>query len=176
MKFKKGFTIVEVLVVIGIIAVLTVIIFPAINNIRAKNRDAERVADLAAIQLGLALYYSQHTTSNGNPHSTGYPANLDTLVTEGYITNDTRVGVLSATEYTYVPLSSVLNSSKCTYYHLGVALELPNAQIDMTDQFDSTVSSSDDPIVSGGYYWCGGFTGSGLTPPSPTLNNYNVHP
>ena len=73
MKNKFGFTVVEVLVVIGIIAVLTVIVFPAINNIRAKNRDAERIADISAIQLGLSLYYNQHT-------SLGYPVDLNTLL------------------------------------------------------------------------------------------------
>ena len=163
---KKGFTIVEILVVIGIIAVLTVIIFPAINNIRAKNRDAERVADIATLQLGLSLYYSQHSTSTG-----GYPITLQDLVST-YVPSDSLLGPDGKT-YSYVPLRRA-TGPKCTYYHLGVQLEMTSAQIDMADNFDSKGGESDHVINSGGYYWCTSLpNGSGLAPGG---TNYNVHP
>jgi len=122
-----GFTMVEVLVVIGIIAILTVIIFPAVNEIRAKNRDSERVSDIATIQLALSLYYNQNI-------STGYPKNLDDLSPK-FLPADALVGP-NGEAYQYVPLN-VNGGAKCTYYHLGAQLELTSAQIDSADQFDS---------------------------------------
>ncbi len=61
---KKGFTLVELLVVIGIIAVLTSIAVIALGSARRKARDAKRVADVKAIQNALELYYQE---SNGYP-------------------------------------------------------------------------------------------------------------
>jgi prepilin-type N-terminal cleavage/methylation domain-containing protein len=147
MKNKFGFTIVEVLVVIGIIAILTVIIFPAISNIRAKNRDAEKVSDIAAIQLALSLYYNQNA---------GYPNTLDDL-TPKFITADS-LATPEGVGYLYVPLKLAADVNKCTYYHLGVELELPSAQIDTADNF----SSKDTGNISNGYQYCVNGTTSGI--------------
>ena len=168
---SRGFTIIEIIVVIGIIAVLTVIAFPAINNIRAKNRDTERVADIGALQIGLALYSSQHSTSTG-----GYPKSLSDLVLGGYVPSDAVLDP-TGTQYTYIPLTRDPANLKCTYYHLGVTLELPSAQIDTADTFDSTLTSS-NVTVSGGYNRCGTmYNGLGLKPPTAANPlNYNVHP
>ena len=164
-----GFTIVEVLVVIAIIAILTAIAFPAINDIRKKNRDAERVADLGTLQLGLSLYSSQHATANG-----GYPKSLDVLVPT-YVPADATVDSTGA-PYTYVPLTRDSGTDqKCTYYHLGAVLELPSAQIDTADTFDSLFVS--DITTTGGYKRCGTlYSGPGIRPPSISPLNYNVHP
>lgn len=144
MKIKTGFTIIEVLVVIGIIAVLTAIAFPAINNIRAKNRDTERVADIGTLQIGLALFKSQSPTGE-------YPKTLPELIPK-YVTNDavTPPTTDPTYAYKYIPLKSTSgNGSKCTYYHLGALLELPSGQIDTADQF----SSVNEPNGNG-YDYC----------------------
>ena len=135
---------VEVVVVIGIVGILTAIVFPSISNIRAKNRDAERVADISAIQLGLSLYYSQHD-------SQGYPSDLETLVPK-YVPADAVVPPTDRAEdkYYYVPLKRN-PGDKCIYYHLGAKLELTNAQIDTANTF----SSSDLQNITNGYKVCG---------------------
>lgn len=159
---KKGFTIIEVLVVIGIIAILTVIVFPSITQIRAKNRDAEKISDIAAIQLGLSLYYSQLKV---------YPEVLDVLVVNNkYIPADS-LSSPNSDPYIYVPLTKT-TGGKCTYYHLGVKLELPSGQVDTNDAFNS----QDQNDVTNGYVWCGSGVTEGL--PSSKENNkyYNVHP
>lgn len=56
-KFKKnGFTLIEVLVVIGIIGVLASIILVALNGGKVKARDARREADLKNIQQAIDLF------------------------------------------------------------------------------------------------------------------------
>jgi prepilin-type N-terminal cleavage/methylation domain-containing protein len=170
MKKRSGFTIVEVLVVIGVIAILTVIVFPAINEIRAKNRDAERVADIAAIQLGLSLYYNQHPSG---PNA-GYPQTLAELINNGgkYVTGESLI-TPDGGEYIYVPLKKS-GSDKCIYYHLGIQLELPSGQIDPNNSF----STKRGQPISNGYLYCGQY-GEALweTGIDPTVENmYSVRP
>ncbi len=149
------------MVVIGIIAVLTVISFPAINNIRAKNRDAEKVSDIAAIQLGLSLYRNSTSTNS-------YPNNLTDLLPKHYVTADS-LSSPNGDAYIYVPLAKTTEAgARCTFYHLGVKLESSSAQIDPADDFVSTTGH-----ISNGYFPCGDYVGSGLA--TGTLN-YNVHP
>jgi general secretion pathway protein G len=57
-KNKKAFTLIELLVVIAIIGILTTIAVVALNNARAKARDAKRVADIKQIQTALELYFN----------------------------------------------------------------------------------------------------------------------
>jgi general secretion pathway protein G len=144
---KKGFTIIEILVVIGIIAILTIIIFPSIYKIRAKNRDSEKVSDIATIQLGLSLYHGQN---NGT-----YPISLKDRTFEKYIPADALISP-NDEEYIYVPLQRSGEDRKCTYYHLGALLELPNPQINKGDNFNSLVSGSEEMNK---YEYCG----SGVT-------------
>lgn len=168
MKSKQAFTIVEVLVVIGIIAILTVIIFPSINNIRAKNRDTERVADIATLQLGLSLYKNQSLTGE-------YPPDLLSLVPK-YVPADAIVGP-DGKQYPYVPLER--GSTKCTYYQLGTILELASGQIDMTNTFSTKVTNTGepDPLAANGYTYCAGYSGQGIDGIATTTNlMYSVHP
>ncbi len=53
---KKGFTIIELLVVIAIIGLVAAIVLVSIGNIKAKNRDARRIADMKQIANALNLY------------------------------------------------------------------------------------------------------------------------
>lgn len=52
----KGFTLVELLVTIAIIAILTAIIIGGLNGSRKKSRDAQRQVDLAKVQVVLEAY------------------------------------------------------------------------------------------------------------------------
>ncbi|PIR88840.1 MAG: hypothetical protein COU09_00225 [Candidatus Harrisonbacteria bacterium CG10_big_fil_rev_8_21_14_0_10_44_23] len=57
MKKTKGFTLIEVLIVVGIIGLLASVILVGLNASRSKARDARRVTDLRQVQQGLELYY-----------------------------------------------------------------------------------------------------------------------
>lgn len=55
---KQGFTLIELLVVIAIIGLLSTLSILALNQARARARDAKRVADVKQIQTALEMYYN----------------------------------------------------------------------------------------------------------------------
>jgi len=57
-KKNHAFTLIELLVVIAIIGILATISVISLQNVRAKARDARRVADVKQIQIALELYFS----------------------------------------------------------------------------------------------------------------------
>lgn len=69
MKINKqsGFTIVELLIVIVVIAILAAITIVAYNGIQSRARDTDRKADISALAKALNLY----NVDNGNYAETG---------------------------------------------------------------------------------------------------------
>lgn len=65
---SSGFTIVELLIVIVVIAILAAITIVAYNGIQARARDSQRKNAVATIQKALELY---HTDNGGYPTCTG---------------------------------------------------------------------------------------------------------
>lgn len=58
LKSKKGFALIELLVVIFIIALLAALILAATQSARARGRDGRRKADLDSIKKAIELYRS----------------------------------------------------------------------------------------------------------------------
>src|SRR5680860_110092 len=58
-KQKQGFTLIELLVVIAIIGLLSTLSILALNQARARARDAKRIADVRQIQTALEMYYNE---------------------------------------------------------------------------------------------------------------------
>lgn len=71
---KKGFTLVELLIVIAIISLLVAVVAASWSSLKAKSRDTKRVADIKAIQDALGLY---------NTTVQRFPVSTDVLVLTG---------------------------------------------------------------------------------------------
>ncbi|MEI7792066.1 MAG: prepilin-type N-terminal cleavage/methylation domain-containing protein [Candidatus Berkelbacteria bacterium] len=56
MKLKKGFTLVELLVVIAVIGILSAVVVLNTNSAKSKARDAIRLSDMATLKTSLGLY------------------------------------------------------------------------------------------------------------------------
>jgi prepilin-type N-terminal cleavage/methylation domain-containing protein len=63
---SKGFTLVELLVVIFIISILAGLVIVNLTKVRMKSRDARRKADVYDVANALEMYYSQKHSFPGN--------------------------------------------------------------------------------------------------------------
>ena len=61
-KSEKGFTLIEILVVVAIIGLLSSIVMAALSTARVKARDSRRLSDILQIKKALELYYLNNNT------------------------------------------------------------------------------------------------------------------
>ena len=67
---KKGFTLIEVLVSISIIALLSSVVLAATNSARKNARDSKRISSIRELQVGLELYFTDNQTyPNADPET-----------------------------------------------------------------------------------------------------------
>lgn len=59
-KQNKGFTLIEILIVVAIIAILASIVLVGLGPTQSLGRDARRLSDLHEVQNGLELYYNKN--------------------------------------------------------------------------------------------------------------------
>ena len=125
--FKKGFTLIELMIVIVILGVLMGTILPRLTGAQARARDTGRVADLNTIAQALETYYDD----NG-----AYP-DVDTGQTTeclepGKATHDAIAGYLKGNEVPAPPSSgqtTTIAGVTCTglYFYAPLASSgLPN--------------------------------------------------
>jgi type II secretion system protein G len=92
-KNKKGFTLVELMVVSSIIALLASVVLGSLGNAKAKARDTERVQEMKNLQTALELYRLENgypIPGDGLAYTTGTNDNslsqvMIGLVTEGFL-------------------------------------------------------------------------------------------
>jgi len=121
-KNQSGFTLIELLVVIAIIGLLSTLSVVALNNARARSRDARRVSDVKQVQTALELYY------NDNGSYPGGNVFASSSITNGTVTYMTTVptpptpadACTGTTLYTYAQTSS--GQSYTLNYCVGQAI------------------------------------------------------
>lgn len=97
---SKGFTLVELMVVITIIAFLAIIGIVSFTNIQAQSRDGRRRADIDAIATAME--------ANKNPLGT-YPAYAVAIFADGKLPIDP----IDATHYVYTVLADAATYTAC---------------------------------------------------------------
>ena len=65
-KYKRGFTLIEILVVIAIIGILASVVLASLNSARNKGSDAAVKSDLNGLRGQAAIYYDDHSYSYTN--------------------------------------------------------------------------------------------------------------
>ena len=60
MNYKRGFTLIELMVVVGIAGLILAVVLTSANTARKRARDAERISNFAEIKKALELYYSDY--------------------------------------------------------------------------------------------------------------------
>ena len=144
---KRGFTIIEVMVVVAIIGILVGIVIAAGDAAKKTTRDNQRRTDISLLQIKLEAYRAD----NGGL----YPTSLDQLTTPNslgnvYITAATMPkDPLSKAEYMYDPLQLGTNSATCGMsYYLRADLENNNPKYDI--DFVNELSNSNPSFKSCG--------------------------
>ncbi len=119
---KSGFTLIELLVVIAIIGLLSTLSIVALNNARARARDARRVADIKQIQTALELYYNEMGEYPATVTSGDIIAGTSAVYMNSVPTAPTPIDTTTCTAHnTYAYAPTVSNSSYTLKYCLGAA-------------------------------------------------------
>lgn len=130
---SKGFTLIEILIVVAIIAILASVVLVGLGPTQQAGRDARRLSDLHEVQNGLELYYNScgyyPGTANAAPCG-AYAAVANYTALRGVLTSFTALGVgqvpddpTSGKHYTYSVLPAAGAQAGGSGYILGAVLE-----------------------------------------------------
>lgn len=134
LKNKKGFTIVELLIVIVVIGILATLVIVTFTGIQQKGRNSQRQTDINAVDSHVEAYYAQSgnypTLANLND-STWRASNMKGLDPEALVDPKAASGTTdiaaatSATAYGYAvsPTGCDNTSTMCDAFTLTATLE-----------------------------------------------------
>ena len=120
---KKGFTLIELIVSIAIIAVLSAMIFVSIKEAKIKSRDAQRIANMREINNALNLY------ENANSQYPIYTGNITGSDPMSIALKNTKSMLITPTDpLNSAPYIYTYSSSDGTTFTLGFCLETNTIQ------------------------------------------------
>jgi len=167
-KKEKGFTLLELLVVIGIIGLLASILVVNLTSARKRARDTKRVADIRNLQTASEDYYGK----NGK-----YPTIINDLVTGAQI----PIWPLDPLAQSGTTCSG--NSDNCYFYayytpsgalgpqsyHFGASLEDTGSMLLNQDRDCNSTTGGSCPYTSA---YTSGFTGADTAGCNGTASRY----
>lgn len=131
-NFKKGFTLVEMLIVIAIVSILVMFIVVSIRESQIRSRDARRVAEINQIGKALQAYKSAMGKYPDAPGSNN--ANCTNLVAGNWEVGNGASDFLQALVTDNIvpaggiPKEKTLPISNCTYAYTHVDLSCSDCQ------------------------------------------------
>ncbi len=120
---KRGFTIIELLVSVAIIALLTAIVMVSISTTKSKNRDTNRMSQLHEINNALNLY---HTGNQRFPIYTGNITGTDAMST--VLENSGAISEVPIDPLNSAPYIYTYTSADGTNFSMGFCLETDTIQ------------------------------------------------
>jgi type II secretory pathway pseudopilin PulG len=142
-----GFTIIELVVTIGVLTILVGIAFGTIMGVQSRAQDAERASDVSVIAQTLERYYKTQASATGAT----YPANSigasgiaaliednDAYIAPGQTSNSIVIATSNSAQtptinqYIYQPLNldgTLCTSTPCVRYKLFYTLEATNTTV-----------------------------------------------
>jgi prepilin-type N-terminal cleavage/methylation domain-containing protein len=90
LRHAKGFTILEILVVVAIVGILGAVAIYSLGVSRASTRDAKRISDVSVIRAALTQYWLQKASfPESDKVDLGKPGtNADKLTGNGFVSKD----------------------------------------------------------------------------------------
>lgn len=143
-KKNKGFTVLELLVVVAIIGILSAIIMASLNSSRSKGRDAKRIEELRQMVNALELYYNVNGVYPSRAQL--YSATNQTQANNPLapylwpLPRDPRTGAFY--NYSGIRQTTTPVTSSCAGYHLGASLENNNQVLQNDSDFVSTTTTN----------------------------------
>ena len=129
---KKGFTLIELIIVIAIIGVLTALIMPNFMAGRIRARDSAKKADLRSLKQALQMYYNDYQT---------YPASFNGLYIMGCGTDGTSSCNSKTFQTDSVVYMKTIPGTEMRY-HKDAASDSYILQIELENESDEDIAAS----------------------------------
>lgn len=119
-KYQKGFTVLELLVVVGIICIMVALVLVGLTAARSNAKDQEKISTVQTVVVGLAQFHDICRM---------YPAILDTVTQYPCLNNQTLLSLMpnlatttSNSDYQYAGIADSSDPRTCIGFHMGAKL------------------------------------------------------
>lgn len=165
-KNNQGFTIIEILVVVAVIAMISSISFYIFNEARIRSRNSKRVSDTAQIAKGLTIFFNQCATYPALP-----PATIGIRIDNEKALYSGTLGDCNASDQVYGANGVSPNGGIGTAHAAGTnetlfIPRLPIAPAKIDDGNLPVGSRCSETNTQTGYYW-GEYSYTSMAPANP---------